>query len=114
MWQYVAVALGAYAGMLWPLVIRLLRSLQPKVQTALAASPSLFPVDAKEHPVLRFLGWLLLAAIVAGVVTAFNIVPLVTGDAADKLKALGGWQYFLLASEGFGLAAIIEEPIRQN
>jgi hypothetical protein len=111
-WQYFAVVVGAFVGILWPFVIRLLRKLSPNIRSALDASPSVFRVSADQHPILRFVGWLLVAFFVAAVVASVNVVPLVTGDNAKKLDALGGWQYFLLFGEGFGLAALIEEPLK--
>lgn len=92
--------------MLWPFIVKLLKGLAPKV-----ALNAVNPASA-ESAVGRFVGWILLMLVVAGVVTALNIVPLVIGDQGEKLKILGGWRYMFLASEGFALAAFVNEGLR--
>jgi hypothetical protein len=123
-----AVAGGAFLGMIWPVVVALFRSLQPRIPIANAAAQLLAAAVTHSNAVLAFrlggivaqatkrglaiLLWLGLAAFIAAVITALNVVPMVTGANADKLKALGGWEYFFLAGEGFGLAAIFEQAIK--
>lgn len=114
---YIAVAAGAFVGMLWPVIVALIKRLTPNVPLP---NPTPVRAAATHSNLMRrafggvgaILVWLLLCVFVAAVVAALNIVPLVTGDAADKLKQLNGWQYFFLAAEGFGLASFFEEGIR--
>ena len=111
MWQYVAVAGGAFGGMLWPFLVALWKKYSPgeALDTIL---PRRLGRSAGPSPGTKFLVWLVLTAVISAGVALLNVVPLVTGDAADKLKLLGGWQYAFLAAEGFGLASFFEEGLK--
>lgn len=123
-----AVAGGAFLGMVWPVVVALFRRLQPRIPIDNAATRRLEAAithsnaglalglrsvlaDAARR-VLPIVVWLLLAAFIAAVITGLNVVPMVTGANAEKLKALGGWEYFFLAGEGFGLASFFEQAMK--
>jgi hypothetical protein len=115
---YIAVAAGAFLGMLWPVIVALLRKMEPDFPIA-ASSSQLQVAVTHSNLMAGWIGaaskivlWLFLCAFVAAVIAALNIVPLVTGDAAEDLKKLGGWEYFFLAAEGFGLASFFEEGIK--
>jgi hypothetical protein len=123
-----AVACGAFLGMIWPVIVAAFRNLQPRIPIAAGAAQrvaaaathsnavvELGPGNLLANAAQRVLGivlWLLLAAFIAAVIAALNVVPMVTGANAEKLQALGGWEYFFLAGEGFGLAALFEQAIK--
>jgi hypothetical protein len=113
---YLAVAAGAFIGMIWPVVVILIKKYRPNIGLGPVLDSALgefHVLGGTQNRIGNVLIWVGLCVFVAGVVTGLNIVPLVTGDNADKLKELDGWQYFFLAAEGFALAAAFEEGLRK-
>jgi hypothetical protein len=112
--QYVAVAAGAFGGMLWPFLVALWKELSP--DRSRAALDRVLPTQVGRSANIgtgwKFLIWLVLTAVIAAGVALLNIVPLVTGDVGKKLAELGGWQYAFLAAEGFALASFFEEGLK--